>query len=647
MDLSKNNTSRLKYVFPVNSFIDTSFYQRLSDLKLDTLKLSESSIPVKSILHLDNIPKQNSVTPLFLNGQSFDVNSQSNYGANQDTLIEIGGEILNFNKLEQMMTLDKQQYLYEQGMKLWEDCKKNIHKCFKFCLISFADLKKYQYTYWLMIPSFILKGLIITIEKDLLNRQLNDVRDWFCQTVNRDKWVCVMNNSVIKDYDPEENISLNGKIVFIRDTSNIDKIPSSVTKNILTTIKYNNPKIIKLDVYFVRGSDKKSFGYTLKFDDNNTPNFDEFLLNFSGWERTTEGKLLPRQIDLSSLIDPLKIAEQSLDLNLRLMKWRIVPGLNLDIIKDTKVLLLGAGTLGCYVARTLLGWGVRRITLVDNGTVSHSNLVRQPLFEFNDCGKPKAKVAAAALKRIFPLVQAEGINISIPMIGHPITNELREHRELDILNELIKDHDVIYLLTDSRESRWLPTVLSNIESKMVINAALGFDSYLVMRHGIYDNNDKNAKLNGESTRLGCYFCNDIVVPTDSMRLKTLDQMCTVTRPGVALLASSQAVELMVSMLQRDKAQESNKGQCILGEIPHQIRGFLDKFETLKVESPAYTHCSACSHIIVETCRNNVWDFVKNSLNDNEYIERCSGLLEIKQKMESIMEDITWISDDEL
>lgn len=652
MDLSGNGTTHLKYVFPVNSFIDTSFYQRLSDLKLDTLKLSESGIPARSILHLDNIPKQNSVTPLFLNGQSFDVDSQSNYGANQDVSIEVRGEIVNFNKLEQMKTLNKHQYLYEQGMKLWEDCKKDIHNCFKFYLISFADLKKYQYTYWLMIPSFIFKGLTITIEGNLLNRQLNDVRDWFCQTVNKDKWVCVMSNSLIKDYDPGENIGLDGKIVFIRDTSSIDKIPSSVTKNILTVIKYNNRKITKLNVYFVRGTDTKSFGYRLKFDDTKMLHFDESQLNFSGWERTTEGKLSPRQIDLSSLIDPLKIAEQSVDLNLRLMKWRIVPALNLDIIKDTKVLLLGAGTLGCYVARTLLGWGVRRITFVDNGIVSHSNLVRQPLFEFNDCGKPKAEVAAAALKRIFPLVQSKGVNISIPMIGHPITNELREHRELDILVELIKNHDVIYLLTDSRESRWLPTVLSNIEGKMVINAALGFDSYLVMRHGIYNNNNNNSnntsgKLNEKPTRLGCYFCNDIVVPTDSMTLKTLDQMCTVTRPGVALMASSQAVELMVSMLQRNTAQESNGGQCVLGEIPHQIRGFLDKFETLKVESPAYIHCSACSPIIVETCRNNIWDFVKNSLNDNEYIERCSGLLEIKQKMEDIMEDITWISDDEL
>lgn len=49
-----------------------------------------------------------------------------------------------------------------------------------------------------------------------------------------------------------------------------------------------------------------------------------------------------------------RLADQAVDLNLKLIKWRISPGLDLDVIKKTKCLLLGAGTLGSYVARNLL-----------------------------------------------------------------------------------------------------------------------------------------------------------------------------------------------------------------------------------------------------------------------------------------------------
>ena len=85
-----------------------------------------------------------------------------------------------------------------------------------------------------------------------------------------------------------------------------------------------------------------------------------------------------------------------------------------------------AGTLGCAVARTLLGWGVRTVTFVDNSRVAFSNPVRQSLYEFQDCtggGVPKAAAAAAKLRHIFPSVRSEGVQLCIPMPGHPLSGE--------------------------------------------------------------------------------------------------------------------------------------------------------------------------------------------------------------------------------
>lgn len=47
-----------------------------------------------------------------------------------------------------------------------------------------------------------------------------------------------------------------------------------------------------------------------------------------------------------------------------------------------------------------------------------------------------------------------------------------------------------------------------------MNAALGFDTYLVMRHGA-----RSSLAKGE--RLGCYYCNDIVAPADVSSMPSL------------------------------------------------------------------------------------------------------------------------------
>jgi len=78
------------------------------------------------------------------------------------------------------------------------------------------------------------------------------------------------------------------------------------------------------------------------------------MWNVVGWERNKQQKLSPRFVNMSRTMDPEKLAESAVDLNLKLMRWRLLPELDLETISQTKCLLLGAGTLGCNVARNLL-----------------------------------------------------------------------------------------------------------------------------------------------------------------------------------------------------------------------------------------------------------------------------------------------------
>ena len=54
-------------------------------------------------------------------------------------------------------------------------------------------------------------------------------------------------------------------------------------------------------------------------------------------------KLGPRMADMGSAMDPVKLAESAADLNVRLMKWRAAPSLDVDSLAATSCLLLGAG----------------------------------------------------------------------------------------------------------------------------------------------------------------------------------------------------------------------------------------------------------------------------------------------------------------
>ncbi|WP_307524913.1 HesA/MoeB/ThiF family protein [Pedobacter sp. W3I1] len=92
----------------------------------------------------------------------------------------------------------------------------------------------------------------------------------------------------------------------------------------------------------------------------------------------------------------------------RYNRQMILPELGLagqEKLKAAKVLVIGAGGLGCPILQYLAVAGVGTIGIVDDDVVELSNLHRQILYNHTDIGQPKAKVAAEKLALLNPHVE--------------------------------------------------------------------------------------------------------------------------------------------------------------------------------------------------------------------------------------------------
>lgn len=553
-----------------------------------------------------------------------------------------------------------------------------------FGLITFADLKKYAFNYWFVFPVLAHATEAFQVTKrtpiyDVLDserlKKLPALAE--AQFADRDSHFLlrIPTSSDGSSTTAELETAPISKFDSFYDASNTvivscgqggpDSLGWSV-RNLLTALKVSKKlSSVKVLQYKCDRFNYQNIEPSILYEVDLLPGSGEWKradLAAVGWERNTKGTLSGRIINLSSSMDQTKLAANAVDLNLKLMRWRLLPSLQLERIAGTKCLLFGAGTLGCNVARNLMAWGVRHITFVDNGKVSFSNPVRQWLYTFEDSqkGLPKAQTAAERAKLVFPDLVSRGVELTIPMPGHLVSSD--EERQvaahsIETIEQLMDEHDVAFLLLDSREARWLPTLVAEAKGKPVITTALGFDNFVVMRHGVHHDalgkplkstkgaesstsSGVGAKHVHEDVALGCYFCNDVVAPQDSAKDRTLDQQCTVTRPGLSSMASSSAVELMVTLLHHPlgsqapgdpKTDIGSDTPTELGIVPHQVRGYLSFFNNLIITGHRYDKCVACSDSVVDAYLERRNDFLFEVFNNPKHLEDITGITEMKQE----------------
>lgn len=109
-------------------------------------------------------------------------------------------------------------------------------------------------------------------------------------------------------------------------------------------------------------------------------------------------------------------------------------------LKAAKVLVIGAGGLGCPILQYLTAAGVGTLGIIDNDVVDVSNLQRQILFRTSDIGKHKAEAAAEAMQQLNPFTKF---------------NIYKERLTNKNALQLVAIYDIIVDGTDNFETRYL------------------------------------------------------------------------------------------------------------------------------------------------------------------------------------------------
>ncbi|WP_447642789.1 MULTISPECIES: ThiF family adenylyltransferase [Chitinophagaceae] len=128
-----------------------------------------------------------------------------------------------------------------------------------------------------------------------------------------------------------------------------------------------------------------------------------------------------------------------------------------QLLQNARVLIIGAGGLGCPAAQYLAAAGIGTIGIADDDVISLSNLHRQILYSPEDIGLPKAEVAAKKLQQQNPSVQFIPYNLRVTSLN---------------VMELIGCFDLIIEGTDNFETKYLLNDACVLSGKALVYGAI-------------------------------------------------------------------------------------------------------------------------------------------------------------------------------
>lgn len=136
---------------------------------------------------------------------------------------------------------------------------------------------------------------------------------------------------------------------------------------------------------------------------------------------------------------------------------------------NSKVLIVGAGGLGCPVALYLTGAGIGTIGLVDGDRVEESNLHRQVLYTDADIGQFKAEVAHERLSK---------------QAFNQVIKSYPQFLNKDNALKLIEQYDLIVDATDNHVVRLLiNNICLKLDKPWIYGALYRFEGQTAIFHG--------------------------------------------------------------------------------------------------------------------------------------------------------------------